>query len=138
MLSSFLVAPILAWLLAQGAKYIFDGLRRGDFSRVSRLYETGGMPSSHTAIVIALIVVTGIEEGVDSAVFAIATALAVIVIHDALQVRRSSGEQGAALRELLIKAKVAQLPHQAFGHKPSEVIIGALIGIGSAFIALSF
>lgn len=137
-MSSFLIAPILAWIAAQGAKYWLHSLKRGDFHQVSKLYETGGMPSSHTAIVVALMVVTGVAEGVDSAVFAISTALAVIVIHDALQVRRSSGEQGTALRELLIKAKVASLPHQSFGHTPSEVMVGALIGVISASIALLF
>jgi uncharacterized protein len=136
--SSFFVAPILAWIVAQGAKYILASIKRGDFKRVARLYETGGMPSSHTAIVVALMMVTGALEGTDSAVFAISTALAVIVIHDALQVRRSSGEQGAALRELLIKAKVAKLPHQAFGHTPQEVFAGALVGLVSALVALSF
>lgn len=137
-MSSFLIAPILAWIVAQGVKYILHSLKRGDFSRVSRLYETGGMPSSHTAIVVALMVVTGVAEGMDSAVFAISTALAVIVIHDALQVRRSSGEQGAALRELLVKAEVASLPHQSFGHTPPEVLVGAAIGALSAIVALSF
>lgn len=137
-MSGYLIAPILAWLVAQGAKYLLHSLKRGDFRRVSRLYETGGMPSSHSAIVVALMVVTGVIDGIDSAVFAISVALAVIVIHDALQVRRSSGEQGTALRELLIKAKVTALPHQAFGHTPTEVLAGASIGVVSAFVALSF
>lgn len=137
-MSSYLLAPILAWLVAQGMKYLIQSYKRGDFNRTAALYETGGMPSSHTAIVIALMVSVGVEQSIDSPVFAVATALAVIVIHDALQVRRASGEQGVALRDLLIKARVAVLPHQANGHTPKEVLAGAAVGVASALLALSF
>ncbi len=137
-MNSYLLAPILAWLLAQGLKYVIQSYKRGNFNRIAALYETGGMPSSHTAIVIALMVSVGVEQSIDSPVFAVATALAVIVIHDALQVRRASGEQGLALRGLLVKAKVAALPYQANGHTPQEVLAGAAVGAVSAFLTLLF
>lgn len=137
-MSSYLLATVLAWLAAQGAKYLLQSIKRGDLKRTELLVATGGMPSSHTAIVVALMVTIGVEQGIDSSEFAIATALAVIVIHDALQVRRAAGEQGLALRELLLKAKNSLLPHQAFGHTPKEVVAGGLVGVVAAMFALSF
>ena len=88
------------------------------------------MPSSHTAVVVALASTILFHEGV-SELFAVAGTFAIITIYDAMVARRSIGEQGAALVKLLQKsAKPGDaLPRVAIGHKPLEVVAGILLGL---------
>jgi acid phosphatase family membrane protein YuiD len=89
------------------------------------------MPSVHTATVVSLMTVIGLIQGIESSTFAIATLFAVIVMYDAVMVRRSSGEQGVALHALIREQKSkVQLPRAAKGHEPLEVAVGAIIGLG--------
>ena len=91
---------------------------------------SGGMPSSHSASVCAMATIIGLREGVGSAIFGFAVLFALIVMYDALKVRRSSGEQGAALVQLIKeqKSKIG-LPRVAKGHTPLEVALGGLLGV---------
>lgn len=100
--SAYLIAIAAAWVVAQGAKFLIESVRRRGPIDYKSLYSSGDMPSSHTAAVIALMTVVGLKNGIDSAVFGIATLFAAIVMYDAVMVRRSSGEQGAAIRELKV------------------------------------
>jgi acid phosphatase family membrane protein YuiD len=88
------------------------------------------MPSAHSATVVALLVTIGFTDGLNSSVFALAALVSAIVMYDAMMVRRSSGEQGLALRELLkgLKSKVVP-PRVAKGHTPLEVTAGAVLGL---------
>ena len=98
------------------------------------LIVTGSMPSSHSAIVCALAVSVGILKGVGE-MFVIALILAAIVIRDAMGVRRTAGEEGKLINELIKKTKLKVHPlHYALGHKPNEVFAGAIIGIFAGFI----
>ena len=99
--SAYLIAIAAAWVVAQGAKFLIESVRKGGPINYKNLYSSGDMPSSHTATVIALMTVVGLKNGVESAVFGIATLFAAIVMYDAVMVRRSSGEQGAAISELI-------------------------------------
>ena len=129
MISSYLIAIISAWVVAQGTKYVVKAVKEKSFLHVRQLYLSGNMPSAHSASVMALLVTIGWIDGVDSAVFAVAALFASIVMYDAMMVRRSSGEQGAALKKLLKeqKSKVA-VPRVSKGHTPLEVAVGALLG----------
>lgn len=128
-ISPYFIAIIAAWLIAQGAKYLLVAIRQRRFDHVRQLYLSGNMPSAHSATVAALAVVIGLEEGITSSVFALAALFAAIVMYDAMMVRRSSGEQGKAIQQLIKeqKSKVA-LPRAAKGHTPVEVAVGALLG----------
>lgn len=128
-ISPYFIAIIAAWLTAQGAKYLLVAIRQRRFDHVRQLYLSGNMPSAHSATVAALAVVIGLEEGITSSVFALAALFAAIVMYDAMMVRRSSGEQGKAIQQLIKeqKSKVA-LPRAAKGHTPVEVAVGALLG----------
>lgn len=130
MLSPYVIAIIATWLIAQGAKYVIIAIKQRSFSQLRQLYLSGNMPSAHSASVTALVVVTGLRDGVESGLFALATLFAAIVMYDAVMVRRSSGEQGAAIQQLIKeqKSKVA-LPRAAKGHTPVEVLVGMLLGI---------
>lgn len=129
MLSPYVVAIIATWLIAQGAKYLIIAIKQRSFSQLRQLYLSGNMPSAHSASVTALVVVIGLRDGVGSGLFALAILFAAIVMYDAVMVRRSSGEQGAAIQQLIKEqdSKVA-LPRAAKGHTPVEVVVGMLLG----------
>ena len=139
-LSSYLIAAGSAWFIAHLIKYIVASVRSRSPKQFRQFYSSGSMPSAHSATVIALLVVIGLSDGVNSSVFALAALMSCIVMYDAVMVRRSSGEQGVALRELLkgLKSKVAP-PRVAKGHTPLEVLAGAILGfvIGVVVFALS-
>lgn len=104
------------------------------------IWRTGGMPSSHTALVTALSTTIGFKEGVSSDLFIFSIFSAMIVIRDAMGVRRSSGLQAKMLNE--VGAKMAETMGVPFkpvkeiqGHTPIEVLAGIVVGIiiGSYF-----
>ena len=129
-ISPYIITVLVAWIIAQGLKYIIASLSNKSFKRnIRQLYLSGNMPSAHSATVVALATFVGLRDGIDTAVFAVVTLLAAIVMYDAMMVRRSSGEQGKALTELIKESKSkVDLPRVAKGHSPSEVLIGAILG----------
>ncbi len=124
----YIVAPAIGWVVAQGLKFLIslkkDGLQWVDF------YQSGGFPSSHTAITSALTALIALRHGFTSEYFAIAATLTGIVIYDALGVRRSSGEQAMAIQELAKKTDqhISTVMHKARGHTPVEVLGGLVVG----------
>jgi acid phosphatase family membrane protein YuiD len=128
--SAYFIAAGIAWLIAQGLKYLLNSSSVGT-RRVRLLYQSGNMPSAHTATMTALTTLIGIYEGLGSSIFALAAVLTMITAYDAMMARRSAGEQGLALRKLLAKSPFAKdpLPYQALGHKPLEVAAGGLLGV---------
>jgi acid phosphatase family membrane protein YuiD len=104
------------------------------------LWKTGGMPSSHSALVTALATSIGFKEGFDSSLFIVSCAFSLLVIRDAVGVRRSAGIQARTLNKLgsdlheklnLDYKSVKEIS----GHSVSEVLIGIVIGF---FIAVAF
>ena len=141
-ISPYLIAAIAAWVVAQGLKYVLSSIKAKNLSSNKRqLYLSGGMPSAHSATVIALLVVIGLADGIDSALFGVAALFAAVIMYDAVMVRRSSGEQGAAVIALIREQKSkVPLPRAAKGHSPIEVLVGALIGaiVGLVVFLASF
>lgn len=128
--SPYLATILIAWLIAQGAKYVVNALRTRSLRQLNLFYLSGDMPSAHSATTVALATIVGLRMGVDSAIFAIAALLAGIVMYDAVMVRRSVGEQGRAIRALIAEQKSkVKPPRAAKGHEPLEVLVGALLGI---------
>ena len=129
-LSPYLLSIAIAWCVAQGAKYVVMAIRDRSLKGVRQLYLSGNMPSAHSASVVALVTVIALKDGVQSGLFGLAALFAAIVMYDAVMVRRSSGEQGRALTQLIHEHKsTIALPRVAKGHTPVEVIAGALLGI---------
>ena len=124
---------IIGFILSQGLKMILF-LRHGNL-HFKDLFVTGGMPSSHSAVVTALAVSVYMTQGL-SPLFLTTLVLATIVIRDALGVRRTAGEEGKLLNRV-IKATKLKLPpvHYSLGHLPIEVAAGVALGFVSAFIA---
>jgi acid phosphatase family membrane protein YuiD len=103
-------------------------------------WKTGGMPSSHSALVVSLATSIGIMDGFDSGLFILSLFFALVVIRDAMGVRRSAGVQARTLnlvgKELSNRFGIAFHPvKEVQGHSPPQVAIGGLLGF---FIALAF
>lgn len=110
--------------------------------RPAAFMETGGMPSSHSAMVTALSTGVALTQGLGSPLFAVSAVFALIVMYDATGVRHSSGMQARLLNELVdelravVREGFAPLPLRVLlGHTYLEVLIGTLIGFGMAFLA---
>lgn len=128
--SPYIIAIIAGWVIAQGAKYIIMVIKHRSFDHLRQLYLSGNMPSAHSATVVALVAVIGLRDGIDSGLFGLAALLASIVMYDAMMVRRSSGEQGKAIQQLIKEQKSSvALPRAAKGHTPVEVAVGAVLGV---------
>lgn len=102
------------------------------------LATTGGMPSAHTAGVVALSAMVGIIRGFDSVEFAIAIGYALVVMYDAAGLRRSTGKIAACLNKIRDDFYTSgQMPaerlKELLGHTPFEVFVGALLGTVIAF-----
>ena len=98
------------------------------------LIATGGMPSSHSALVTGLVTIIYLTEGLTS-VFFVALALMFVVIVDAMGVRRTAGEEGMVIRRLIKHTKMKlKEPHFSMGHTPAQVFVGGVLGILVAIV----
>lgn len=128
-LSPYIIAILAGWVVAQGAKYFIVAFKNRSFDHVRQLYLSGNMPSAHTSTVMALVMMVALRDGFSSGLFGVAALLAGIVMYDAVMVRRSSGEQGMAIQQLIRESgSKVPLPRAAKGHQPVEVLVGALLG----------
>ena len=141
--NKILITAGLAWLISQVFKIITNLLVDRKFS-FERLFGDGGMPSGHSATVFCLAVLCGWYEGFNSTLFAIAMLLAVIVMHDAMGVRREAGKHAATIKEIAdainqifinkdseIKTEKLKL---LVGHSPIQVFFGAVTGFLVALV----
>lgn len=127
--SPYLIVIVVSWLVAQGAKYVIVAAKSRNFSQFRQLYLSGNMPSAHSATIVSVATLIGFSEGFGSAIFGLAITMAGIVMYDAIMVRRSVGEQGLAIQELIRLAKNGVvIPRSAKGHTPLEVLVGAILG----------
>lgn len=130
-MSPYILTIIVSWTIAQGAKYLIIAIKNRDFSALRQLYLSGNMPSAHSATVVSMATIIGLRDGVGSALFGLAAMFAAVVMYDAVMVRRSVGEQGLAIQELIKAAKNNErvaIPRSAKGHTPLEVLVGAVLG----------
>ena len=135
-----LIVSICAWAVAQLLKVIITLIQKKQFD-FRTFIATGGMPSSHSAIVSALATSVAIVEGVKSASFAISTVLALIVMYDSAGLRRSVGLQAEVLnrilKELRERRSISYFEkdlRELIGHSTFEVIIGACLGVAISYI----
>ena len=127
--NSVLFWSLLSCLIAQFFKIIFNFFSTGKI-RFGIMFETGGMPSSHSALITGTTSGIGFQLGFDNPIFALAIALSLIVMYDASGVRKSAGIQAAEINKLAKKLDPeSQLALKAtFGHTKFEVIVGSLLG----------
>lgn len=134
-----LMCAVLSWIVAQILKIFTSPAHREEFSILRLLAGSGGMPSSHSAVVTGAAFSCGILYGFGSPLFAISAVLAVVVMRDAAGVRRESGKQAAAINEMsrqLNKKKWTDLDllTELLGHTPLQVFCGGLLGVIMAYL----
>ena len=127
--NSVLFWSLLSCLIAQFFKIIFNFFSTGKI-RFGIMFETGGMPSSHSALITGTTSGIGFQLGFDNPIFALAIALSLIVMYDASGVRKSAGIQAAEINKLAKKLDhESQLAlKETLGHTKLEVIVGSLLG----------
>jgi len=134
----YLLPPLVAWLIAQAAKLTLTSVRERRLN-LRVLAETGGMPSSHSAIVMGLTAAIAVNLGLASPVFAIALIFTFVVMYDAAGLRRAAGRQAEVLNRLvedLVHMRGVQEARlrELLGHTPMEVLVGALIGFAVGLV----
>lgn len=138
------LSTISSWLFAQIIKamiVLLNGRKRTPREILATLFwRTGGMPSSHAALVSSMATSVAFREGVSSNLFVVSFWLALIVMRDAVGVRRSSGIQARVLnllgRNMADRLSIEYHPvKEVNGHTPLEVVVGGLLGI---FIAAAY
>ena len=133
-----LLAALTAWLIAQVLKVLIEYLllKRWNWALV---FQAGGMPSSHSAMVSASALSIGLMVGFGTAVFAVSAIFAMIVIYDATGVRRESGKQAVLINSIIEEFSKGKIPPQdklkeVLGHTPGEAILGTLLGLSIGFV----
>ena len=136
-LNPILTVALLAWFVAQVLKTLINFILLGKF-QLERMWGDGGMPSAHSATVCAMVIATARSEGLSSAIFAVAAVVAIITMHDAMGVRRETGEQAKVLNKMVEQwidvteknAPFLQNMHlkEMVGHTPLQVLAGFVVG----------
>ena len=129
----YIIMPILVWVFIQLFKFIYDLVTTKKIN-FKRILQAGGMPSSHSAVVVGLATLIGKYEGINTPIFAIALIFSFVVMYDAAGVRRAAGKQAKLLNKIvetpgLTGVQMHEKLVEVLGHSPKEVIVGALIGL---------
>jgi len=132
---------VLAWFAAQLIKVLIELIHTRKLN-ILLFIGSGGMPSSHTSYVIAMTMGVGIQQGFDSALFAIAAVISMIVMYDAAGVRRAAGKQAEVINMLTTSLEnqgiqIDKKLKELLGHSPIEVFAGGLLGILVAYLFYS-
>ena len=131
-----LVSSVIGWTAAQVLKTIIDCVLNKNFN-AERLFGSGGMPSSHSSTVCSLTAASWIRYGAGSFEFAVSFVLAMIVMYEAMGVRRETGKQAKLLNTILLENPlklsgevIQERLKEYVGHTPLQVFAGAVLGIG--------
>jgi acid phosphatase family membrane protein YuiD len=128
-----LIPALIAWGLAQTIKVLLDHLRTRQWNW-ALLFSVGGMPSSHSALVACTAHAIGLYQGFDSPLFALALVMAMVVIYDAMGIRREAGLHAEIINAMINDLamghplKGEQL-REILGHTPIQALVGALFGL---------
>lgn len=136
-----LLSVLVAWFIAQFLKPFVHYVRAREWEW-ARWFGAGGMPSSHSAVVVSATYALGLQNGFNSPEFALGVAVCMIVLYDAAGVRRQAGEHAR-----IINAIIDDLAHghplkeehlkELLGHTPGEVVTGVITGIAAAHIVMT-
>ena len=129
----YLIIPFATWFFIQLFKLIYDLVTTKKFN-FKRILGAGGMPSSHSAVVVALCTMIGKNYGINSAIFGLSVVFAFVVMYDAAGVRRAAGKQAKLLNKIvqtpgLSNVEVTEKLQEVLGHTPTQVFVGAFIGL---------
>lgn len=144
--NEILISAVLGWFFAELIKIIINCVQAKSLKNIklSNLFASGGMPSSHSSAVCALSTAIAITHGVCSTYFAIAATISAIIMYDAGGVRKEAGEQAKALNMIMrdMFSGNSEYTHKAFkeliGHTKTQVLAGALLGIAVGIVYICF
>ncbi|KAA0273652.1 MAG: divergent PAP2 family protein [Anaerolineales bacterium] len=133
-----LIAVMAAWILAQALKIPTEYLRSRKWMW-AMFFAAGGMPSSHTALMVAGTLAVGLYYGFDSPLFGIAVGVTMIIAHDAAGVRRQAGKHAERINLLFDELLHGHMwsedeLKEVIGHTPLEVIGGIILGLLVGFV----
>ncbi len=134
--NKIIITAVIGWASAQVLKTITHLIVNHKFVW-ERLLGDGGMPSAHSATVVSLTVGVGVRHGFKSPLFAVSLIFAIIVMHDAMGVRREAGRHAKALNEIFEYINMENSDpdialKEFLGHSPLQVLFGALLGFAIA------
>lgn len=137
--NKYIYIPLLVWFFIQTYKVIYELITTKKFN-FKRIIGAGGMPSSHSAVVMTITIMIGKYEGFETSLFALSAVFAMVVMYDAAGVRRAAGKQAHLLNKIietpgLTNVQVQERLVEVLGHTPLQVIIGAIIGVVVGLIA---
>ncbi len=132
--NKILIAAILGWMIAQMLKVVIVRIKDKRFD-LRRMVGSGGMPSSHSAFVMATTTAVARECGLASPIFAVCVVVAFVVMYDASGVRRETGRQAEILNDIIenigkdTPEVMGKRLKELIGHSPFEVAVGAVLGV---------
>jgi acid phosphatase family membrane protein YuiD len=125
----YLIAIIAAWFVAHVIKYVISKIQNKERSFSEQLFMSGGMPSSHSAVIMSVTTLVALREGITSPLFALSAAVTLIVIYDASHVRYMAGQTAERVNVQANSKKDAKTPIKVLrGHTPVEVAAGVVLG----------
>lgn len=128
-----LIASVAAWVVGQSLKFPLEYILNKRWNW-GIMFSSGGLPSSHSALVTAVALSIGFQDGFDTPIFALAVAIAMIIIYDAAGVRRQAGFHAERINEIMKNfIESRRFPEEdlkeMLGHTPFEVITGVILGV---------
>ena len=139
MSSHILIFPLISGLIAQAIKFFIKSNNQS--FKLKNIFAYSGMPSGHSAMVVSLATIIGFEEGVSTSLFALSTILAVIVIRDAVGIRKYLGQHGKILNILVKDLAEDKMLDEEYprllehiGHTPAQVFVGSLLGFAVSLV----
>jgi uncharacterized protein len=129
---TYLVTPVLTWLVVGPIKFLINSARQRRWA--FNLVGNGGFPSNHSAVVTSMATLIALREGMGSPAFGVAVTLAFIVMIDANSLRQHVGRQAAAINRLANGADAHTQLRERMGHTLLEIGGGICTGIGMGFL----
>ena len=132
----YIIVGVSVWISIQFFKFLYDSIANKKLM-FSRFWGSGGMPSSHSAVVTSLATMIAKHEGLNSPIFAVACGFAFIVMYDACNLRKAVGNQAKFLNDLLKEKNTTNYEkfQELTGHTVIQVIAGFVIGLVVGIIA---
>ena len=135
-----LIVAVTAWLAGQLLKFPLEYILNKRWNW-GIMFSSGGLPSSHSALVTAVALSIGFQDGFDTSIFALAVAIGMIVIYDAAGVRRQAGIHAERINEIMKNfIESRRFPEEdlkeMLGHTPFEVITGVILGVLISLVLL--
>lgn len=139
----FIIVSITSLVISQIIKFLVEAIKYKKINIIRLLDGSGGMPSSHSALVSSLTTTILLIYGIDSPLFGISLVFSIVVMYDAMGIRYETGKQAEVINEIAEKIKLFDVRREIIklkeqvGHKPIEVLAGMLLGIVISIIIVN-